>query len=116
MKLKAIVGLLLIACVVLIGCSTGGPDVVGVWQDVDGTTRAFSSEGTCQNIALVDIGGPRPTFVLSEKPSANGRYSLYVEQGGYNGTTFYVEAVSADEIKIYKSSDATQPLYSLKRQ
>lgn len=72
--------------VVLIGCSTE-PDVVGMWQDVDGTTRTLNSEGTCQIIPLLDIGGPRPTFALSEKPSANGRSSMYVEQGGHDGMT-----------------------------
>lgn len=115
MKFKTIVGLLLIAAVLLVGCSTR-LDVVGLWRDADGTTRTFNSNGTCQNIALVDIGGSAPTYKLSEKSGDNGRYSMYVQQGGYNGTTFYVEAVSNDEIKIYESADAAQPLYSLTRQ
>lgn len=114
MKFRTILALL-IACIVLVGCS-GRLDVVGMWKDADGTTRTFGSEGTCQNVALIDIGGPRPTYVLSEKPGANGRYSMYVEQGGYNGTTFYVESVGADQIKIYQSADAQAPLYSLTRQ
>jgi hypothetical protein len=114
LKFRAIAGLL-IGCVLLVGCSSR-PNLVGTWRDVGGTTRIFSSAGTCQNVALVDIGGTAPTFVLSDKPVANGRYSMYVEQGGYNGTTFFVEAVGSDQIQIYKSADASQPFNSLTRQ
>lgn len=115
MGLKVIVGLLVIACVGLAGCSAK-PDLVGMWQDADGTVRTFAEDGTCQNIAMIDIGGSRPTYVLSDSADGNGRYSMYVEQGGYNGTTFYVEAVSADEVNIYSESRSSEPLYRLTRQ
>jgi len=96
--------------------STAKLDIVGMWRDVDGTIRIFSENGTCKNVAGIDIGGSAPTYTLSEKKDSNGYYLLNVEQGGYNQTTFYVKADSNDSIKIYESSSATKPLYSLKRQ
>ena len=90
-------------------------DIVGMWQDKDGTTRIFSSDGTCQNIAKIDIGGPAPVYTLSKKVNNNGYYLLYVSQSGYNGTTFYMKVISNDEIQIYENQSATEALYNLTR-
>lgn len=116
MKYKSLIGLLLIVCIVLAGCSSSRFDIVGMWKDDGGTTRTFSSDGTCQNVAKIDIGGPSPTYSISEKADSNGYYSLFVSQSGYNQTTFYVKVISNDSIKIYESSSASKPLYSLTRQ
>ena len=115
MKRISVIGFVLMICIVLASCSSQF-DIVGMWKDVDGTTRTFSSNGTCQNVAKIDIGGSLPTYTLSEKQDSNGYYLLYVQQGGYNQTTFYVKSDSKDSIKVYESSGATKPLYSLTRQ
>jgi hypothetical protein len=87
-----------------------------MWKDGDGTTRIFTSDGTCQNVAKIDIGGSLPTYSLSEKKGDDGNYSLFVSQGGYNQTTFYVKVISNDSIEIYDSSPGLNPLYTLTRQ
>jgi len=89
-------------------------DIVGMWNDKDGTTRIFSPDGTCQNIAKIDIGGPPPVYTISDKPNKNGYYILFVSQSGYNQTTFYVKVLSSDEIEIYEDPGAAA-LYSLTR-
>lgn len=91
-------------------------DLVGMWKDTDGTVRTFSQNGTCRNIAKIDIGGPAPTCELSEKQDASGYYQLYVQQGGYNQTNFYVKVVDQNDIKIYESHSAPTPMYTLTRQ
>jgi hypothetical protein len=90
-------------------------DIVGMWKDKDGTTRIFSSDGTCQNVAKIDIGGPPPVYTISEKPDNNGYYILFVSQSGYNQTNFYVKVISGDEIEIYENPGAAEALYSLSR-
>jgi hypothetical protein len=90
-------------------------DIVGMWKDKDGTTRIFSSDGTCQNVAKIDIGGPPPVYTISEKPDNNGYYILFVSQSGYNQTNFYVKVISRDEIKIYENPNSTEALYNLTR-
>ena len=91
-----------------------GLDIVGMWNDKDGTIRIFSPDGTCQNIAKIDIGGPPPVYTISDKPNKNGYYILFVSQSGYNQTTFYVKVISSDEIEIYENPGAAA-LYSLTR-
>jgi hypothetical protein len=110
----AIVVLLLAGILVAAGCSQG-VSIVGMWKDTDGTTRVFRDDGTCQNVAKIDIGGPPPVYTLSDKPDTSGRYLLDVSQGGYNETEFYVERVGADHIRVYEGS-AGRPLYDLTRQ
>jgi hypothetical protein len=90
-------------------------DIAGMWQDKDGTTRIFSSDGICQNVAKIDIGGPPPVYTISEKPDNNGYYLLFVSQSGYNQTTFYVKVINRDEIKIYENPNAVEALYNLTR-
>jgi hypothetical protein len=93
---------------VLAGCSSAKFNIVGMWKDADGTTRTFSTNGTCQNVAKIDIGGPSPTYSISEKADSTGYYSLFVSQSGYNQTTFYVKVISNDSIKIYESQTASR--------
>lgn len=116
MKHRSLIGLLLFVCIMLAGCSSAQFDIIGMWKDADGSTRIFSSNGTCQNVAKIDIGGSNPTYTISGKANSNGFYSLYVEQGGYNQTTFYVKVVNNDKIQIYENPSATKPLYNLTRQ
>jgi hypothetical protein len=115
-RLTVLVGLLLLACLVTAGCSASPFSIAGMWKDADGTTRTFRADGTCMNVAPIDIGGPPPTYDMSEKAGANGRYSLVVAQGGLNEWTFSVKFVNNDEITIYESASAMQPMYGLKRQ
>lgn len=91
-------------------------DIVGMWKDTNGTIRTFSSDGTCLNVAKIDIGGSSPTYTLSEKKDSDNYYLLSVQQGGYNQTTFYVKVISDDKIEIYESESVTTPLYSLTKQ
>ena len=112
---KLILVVPLILCLVLASCASSF-SIVGMWVDTDGTTRTFSSNGMCQNVATIDIGGPSPTYTISEKKGSNGYYLLYVQQGGYNQTTFYVNVINNDRIDIYDSPDASEPIYSLTRQ
>lgn len=105
----------LIFCLILAGCASSF-NIVGMWVDTDGTTRTFSSNGMCLNVATIDIGGSYPTYTISEEPGSNGYYLLYVQQGGYNQTTFYVEVVNNDSIKIYDSLNSSVPIYNLTRQ
>ena len=121
MKNKKINFLVLMATFVmifglLVACGSNNFNINGMWSDIDGTTKVFNEDGTCLNVALIDIGGSSPTFSLSESKDSDENYSLYVEQSGYNGTTFYVEVISNDEINIYESSGDSEPLYSLIRQ
>jgi hypothetical protein len=90
-------------------------DIAGMWKDEDGTTRIFSSDGTCQNVVKIDIGGPSPVYTISEKKDNNGYYLLFVSQSGYNQTTFYVKIISSDEIQIYENPSAKEALYKLTR-
>jgi hypothetical protein len=119
---RAFLGLLIVMCVMFAGCSLGKLNIVGMWKNVDGTTCIFNSDGTCKNVAKIDIGGSLPIYNISEKPDDNGYYSLIVSQDGYNQTTFYVKVISNDSIEIYESlyhtsgMITTKPLYSLKRQ
>lgn len=67
MKSKSIIGLIVILCISLIGCSSAKFDIAGMWEDTDGTIRTFNSNGTCLDVAKIDIGGPSPTYALSEE-------------------------------------------------
>lgn len=120
MKRRFSLGLLLLICIMIAGCSSSQPDVkfdiVGMWEDKDGTKRIFNENGTCQNVAKIDIGGPSPIYSISEKADDNGYFTLQVSQSGYNQTTFYVEVVSKDNIKIYEGQARGEPLYNLTRQ
>lgn len=117
MKYKVTIGLLvLLVSIFFVGCSSESFSIVGMWKDDGGTIRIFSDNGTCKNIAKVDIGGPAPVYSISEKVDSNGYYLLDVSQGGYNETKFYVKVISNDEIQIYETVGATKALYSLKRQ
>lgn len=97
------------------GCASNF-DIAGMWMDTDGTIRSFDSTGACQNIALIDIGGPSPTYSISEKKNADGYYLLEVQQSGYNQTEFYVKVSSNDSIQIFENATDSDPLYSLTRQ
>lgn len=108
--------LLLLVCILVVGCSSARFNIVGMWKDDGGTIRTFSANGTCKNIAIIDIGGPAPVYSISEKAESNGYYLLNVSQGGYNETTFYVKVTNNDEIQIYENASAAKALYSLKRQ
>ena len=89
-------------------------NIVGMWKDDGGTIRSFSDNGSCQNVAKIDIGGPSPVYSISEKLDSNGYYLLQVSQSGYNETTFYVKVTNNDENQIFESADTTKALYSLK--
>ena len=116
MKFRILVGLVLVASLALVGCSSAGPDVVGMWQDASGGTRVFSADGTCQNVAPIDIGGSAPTFTVADKADSSGRYAIRVAQGGMNEWTYYIEAVSRDRLKFYENPSSTEALYDLTRQ
>lgn len=116
MRLKHVAGVVLITCLVLTGCSSSRPNVVGMWTDVSGATRVFSADGTCQNIAPIDIGGPAPTYNLAETVGEDGRYALRIAQGGMNEWTMYVEVIGRDRLKVYETASATDALYDLTRQ
>jgi len=116
MKFKALVGLVLVASLSLAGCSSARPDVVGMWQDASGATRVFSPDGTCQNVAPIDIGGAAPTFAVADNADSSGRYAIHIAQGGMNEWTFYIEPVSRDRIRVYESASSNAVLYDLTRQ
>lgn len=115
MKSKAVVGVILALCIILTACSSSF-SIVGMWKDADGTIRTFNSDGSCQNVAKIDIGGASPTYTLAAKPDTNGYYLLSVQQEGYNQTTFYVKLNGNDNIAIYGSESTSSPLYNLTRQ
>lgn len=87
-----------------------------MWQDASGATRVFNADGTCQNVAPIDIGGSAPTFTVAEKADSSGRYAIRIAQGGMNEWTYYIETVSRDQLKIYESASSTAVLYDLTRQ
>ncbi|WP_075365031.1 hypothetical protein [Desulfosporosinus metallidurans] len=116
MKHKVSIGLLLLVCILVVGCSSARFNIVGMWKDDRGTIRSFSDNGSCKNVAKIDIGGPSPVYSISEKVDSNGYYLLQVSQSGYNETTFYVKVTNNDEIQIFENAGATKALYSLKRQ
>ena len=109
MKKITLIGIALIICIMIAGCSDQF-NIVGMWKDVDGTVRTFDSTGACQNIAKIDIGGPTPTYSISEKPNSDGYYLLEVQQGGYNQTVFYVKVLSNDSIQIFENTSQASPL------
>jgi hypothetical protein len=106
----------IVISVVMYNFSVPQFEIIGMWRDATGTMRIFNPDGTCKNIAVVDIGGSSPTCTLSGKKDARGYYLLYVEQGGYNQTTFYVNVEDDDHIQIYADVPVPVPLYRLTRQ
>jgi len=114
-KFVTVMTITLLVLISLVGCGSGSFSIIGAWTDVDGTTRVFYDDGTCRNVSLIDIGGPSPTYILSEEEN-DGAYSMYVEQGGYNGMNLFVKVDNDDHILIYQNESDASPLYDLTRQ
>ena len=103
----------MVALVFISGCSSSF-NIVGMWKDVDGSTRIFNEDGTCKNIEPIDIGGPAAVYTMSSKES-DGYYSLEVSQSGMNQMNLYVKVINNDHIEIYEQKDGSI-LYDLERQ
>lgn len=115
MKIKKVVLFMIMALFMLSGCSGSNFDIVGMWQDLDGTVKTFNPDQTCNSVALVDIGGPSPTYNFSKNKDSDGYYWLLVVQGGYNETKFYVKVIDADTVQIFDNPNDEEPRYSLSR-
>ncbi len=115
MNIKIKITCILLLIILLTACSESKFDIVGMWQDADGTIRTFNYDSTCNAIALIDIGGPSPTYNLSEKVNSEGYYVLYVIQGGYNQTIFHVKVINENEILIFDNIGDETPRYTLTR-
>ncbi|MEU8897061.1 hypothetical protein [Nocardia sp. NPDC048505] len=92
--------------------------IVGSWTASDSTgTKTFtSSGGPCDGFyysqgRILDIGGPM-TCVISQKPNAQGRYSLVVTQSPNRGT-YSIEFRGTDHAIVYDTSGTR--LYELER-
>ncbi|QLY28180.1 hypothetical protein H0264_22600 [Nocardia huaxiensis] len=92
--------------------------ITGSWTPSDNTgTKTFTtSGGQCDGFyyaqgTILDIGGPM-TCVISEKPNAQGRYTLVVTQSP-NRSTYTIEFPDTDHAVVYDSKGTR--LYELER-
>ena len=117
MKIRNLAAGLLAILVLSTATACGGDSfsLVGVWRDVDGTTRTVNPDGTCYNFEKVDIGGARATCQLGSSPDSAGYYTLFVQQGGMNQMNWWAKPDGNDRVTIY-ASKGSAPIYQLTRQ
>lgn len=85
---NVLVGLVVASCALaLTGCSTGYPDIAGVWRASDGTpNKTISDDGNCTNLlyrkaTFTPIAAPGMCHIVGN--ADGGAYTMEVTEGGF---------------------------------
>ncbi|GAA4264413.1 hypothetical protein [Frondihabitans peucedani] len=107
------------SCALLLtGCTSGYPEIAGVWKASDGTpNKTISDDGNCTNLlyrgtTFTPIAAPGMCHLVGKATTAGGKqaYTLQVTQGGYSAK--YTAVFSNGGKTIALSRDA-KPLVTL---